>query len=111
MSGQSPATEAHFGPPSELIKVTDFLHEVAELEQSSHSVFTQSADSLADVAQREWMALSEERRAAIEAECRYVFPSSVSRGHIKCSFYRSSTQLQIFLPSFARAARVSLTTG
>lgn len=69
MSGQSLATEAHFGPPSECIKISDFLHEVAALEQSSHKVFAQSADSLGDVAQNAWTALSDERRASIEAEC------------------------------------------
>ena len=69
MSGQSLATEAHFGPPSECIKINDFLHEVAALEQSSHKVFAQSAESLGDVAQKAWAALSDERRASIEEEC------------------------------------------
>lgn len=100
MSGQSLATEAHFGPPSECIKISDFLHEVTALEQSSHKVFAQSADSLGDVAQNAWTALSDERRASIEAECGYVtVPSCALRHQLR----RASVAITIgffFPPSF-----------
>ena len=76
-SGQSLAAEAFFGPPSEAIKVADFLHEVVQLDEAaSRAVFAPSAESLP--AREWWEALPEERRASIEAECRYVFPLQTS---------------------------------
>lgn len=76
VNGQSHATEAYFGPPSEAIKVEEFRR---ELEKFSHSVFAQSADSLPDVAQQAWAKLSEEKRTSVEAECRCAFSSSIPR--------------------------------
>ena len=99
MSSQGLATEALFGPPSEPIKIDNFVHEV---EQSSHRVLAQSADLLGDVAQKEWTALSGARRASIEAECRYVLPSYVSFR------WSARSQLQIFSPSFRAISPVLL---
>lgn len=75
-SGQSLATEAFFGPPSEAIKVADFLHEVVQLEEaSSRAVFAPSAESLPERA----------RRASIEVECRYVFSCDI----LPCIYMRT----------------------
>lgn len=74
-SGQSLANESYFGPPSELIQISDFVHEVSEIETSQRTVFAQSADSLPEAANAGWLKLSEERRLSIADECRYVLPT------------------------------------
>lgn len=92
-NGQSHATEAYFGPPSEAIKVEEFRR---ELEKFSHSVFAQSADSLPDVAQQAWAKLSEGKRTSVEAECRCAFSSFFYSTQSKPAF--SCGGLQLGLP-------------
>lgn len=71
-SGQSLANESYIGPPSEFIKISDFVREVSEIESSERIALAQSADSPPETARKAWMELSEEQRTSVADECRYV---------------------------------------
>lgn len=85
-SGQSQSYESLFGPPSEKLLVADFLHALerptprdASPPQSPDQRASTARARLSANAEAEWLKLSEERRKAVEDECRYGSSSKTRR--------------------------------
>ena len=71
--GQGQAHEAHFGPSSELINISQFLHAVQhDATPDGPSLFSQSPKDITGSAWEEWVGLSEDDRRVIQDECRFV---------------------------------------
>lgn len=73
------AYDSHFGPPSELLVIKDFL-------QQCKSFLGEKPGDLASKMQKEWEDLTEideEQKAAIESECRYDRPLPLPSCHLR----------------------------
>lgn len=70
------AHESQFGPPSELINISDFLHECEGIDSQVYLPYPQWSDASTSQTQlHNWtnsLSLSQEEKAAVEAECRSV---------------------------------------
>lgn len=68
--------EAYIGPPSEPIKVLDFLGSAQELEEGSKGspipIFSQSSSALSEDIRESWSSLPQDVREEIQLECRCV---------------------------------------
>ena len=72
--GSGRAHEALFGPPSALIRISEFLASANNLEENHNSchVFSTTASSIAEEAKEAWLEISSSERDRIQEECRFV---------------------------------------
>lgn len=79
------AHEAYIGPPSEPVKVAEFLESAVKLEEEHRNtpIFSQSGAALRE--DLSWSSLSQAEMDGIKAECWYVANAAMKHVQGQCA--------------------------